>query len=168
MFKLQRQQVLDECIWEPGKGQLRYIEARTFGNSSKLIEHILCITFSMILLTLPNAPGTLTPDNYREGDLDDQDVKDWLQQRGRFHSPSNPLLGKEEGMIRLLICERRGFKTLGFGLSKSSLLAIEDEFGLPAEMLPLFKSHGGSYSHHFRPSASHGQNPEQLGKTAIT
>jgi hypothetical protein len=109
----------------------------------------------------------LTPDTYQEQDIGDEDVDDWLHQRGRFAPPSNPLLGKEEGSIRLLICERRGFHPLEFGLSKASLLAIEDKLGLPIEMLPLFKFNGGSHSYHFRPSA-HGQEPEQLGKAIIS
>jgi hypothetical protein len=39
MFDVQRQQVLDECQWLPGEGQLRYIETRTFANTGKLTQH---------------------------------------------------------------------------------------------------------------------------------
>ena len=119
----------------------------------------------METLTLVGTVGTLTPDTYRDGELSDEDVQDWLRQKGRFAPPSNPLLGNEEGGIRLLLCERRGFMPLRFGLSKSSLLAIESEFGLPSEMLPIFKFNGGGYSYRFLPEASRGQNPEQLGMT---
>jgi hypothetical protein len=122
---------------------------------------------SHLMLTLAFTVNTLTPDTYREGDLNDQDVEDWLHKRDRFAPPSNALLGKEEGSIRLLICERLGFHPLGFGLSKTSLLAIENEFGLPIEMLPMFKFNGGSYSCHFRPLVPHDQKPEQLGKADI-
>jgi hypothetical protein len=44
MFNLQRQKVLDECVWNPGEGQLRYIEARTFANTGELNEHSPRIT----------------------------------------------------------------------------------------------------------------------------
>jgi hypothetical protein len=110
----------------------------------------------------------LTPDTYQEGDLEDNDVDDWLHQRGRFAPPTNPLLGKEEGSIRLLICERLGFHPLEFGMSKASLLAIEDTFDLPIEMLPLFKFNGGGYSYQFRPLTSHNQDPEKLGEAIIS
>lgn len=110
----------------------------------------------------------MTSDTYQEEELGDEDVDDWLHQRGRFAPPSNALLGKEEGSIRLLVCERIGFHPLGFGLSKASLLAIEDKFGLPIEMLPLFKFNGGSHSYHFRPLGPHNQEPEQLGKATIS
>lgn len=36
--QLHRQKVLDECKWTPGEGQLRYIKARTFANTSNLTE----------------------------------------------------------------------------------------------------------------------------------
>lgn len=65
------------------------------------------------------------------------------------------------------MCERLGLHPLDFGLSKASLLAIENEFGLSIEMLPLFKFNGGGHSYHFRPSGLHDQKPEQLGKTNI-
>lgn len=112
--------------------------------------------------------NALTDDTYREGDLNDQDVDEWLHQRGRFAPPSNSLLGKEEGSIRLLMCERLGFHPLEFGLSKASLLAIEKEFDLPIDMLPLFKFNGGGHSYYFRPSTPHNQKPEQLGKANIS
>ncbi|PZD24856.1 hypothetical protein A1F96_08974 [Pyrenophora tritici-repentis] len=142
MFNLQRQKVLDESKWKPGEGQLRYIEARTFANTE----------------TAADAPPSKT---YRDGDLSDLDVDDWLHQRGRFFQPTDSRLGKEEGSIRLLICERVKFQPLHFGLSKASLLAIEDKFGLPIEMLPIFKFNGGGHSYYFCPSAR-GQNPEKL------
>ncbi|PVI00432.1 hypothetical protein DM02DRAFT_592717 [Periconia macrospinosa] len=140
MLRLQRQKVLDECKWEPENGQLRYIEARTFANTGR---------------------HAITSENYEEGDLSDEDIDDWLHQRGRFTRPTSRL-GKEEGSIRLLICERLGFHPLRFGLSKASFLAVENELGLPTEMLPLFKFNGGGHSYYFRPSASHDQIPEQL------
>ncbi|KAJ5031032.1 hypothetical protein J3E73DRAFT_222669 [Bipolaris maydis] len=140
MFNLQRQKVLDECVWKPGEGHLRYIEARTFANTV-------------------DAP---TSETFQEGDLSDLDVDDWLHQRGRFIRSTNSPKGKEEGNIRLLICERFGFQPLQFGLSKASLLAIEDKFGLPIEMLPLFKFNGGGHSYYFCGSTSHDQKPEQL------
>ncbi|USP82427.1 Notoamide biosynthesis cluster protein M' [Curvularia clavata] len=139
MFRLQRQTVLDKSIWAPANGQLRYIEAWSFENEN-----------------------TLTPDTYREGDLNDKDVLDWLRRTGRFAPPSDSRLGKEEGGIRLLLCELRSFMPLAFGLSKASLLAIESEFGLSGEMLPIFFFNGGGYSHHFVPLASRGQKPEKL------
>lgn len=43
MFNVHRQKVLDECKWTPGEGRLRYIEARTFTNTSKLTERSLQI-----------------------------------------------------------------------------------------------------------------------------
>lgn len=112
--------------------------------------------------------NALTPDTYQEGDLSDLDVDDWLHQRGHFVQPTDSCLGKEEGSIRLLICERFDFQPLGFGLSKASLLAMEKKFDLPIEMLPLFKFNGGGHSYYFRPSAPHGQTPEQLGKAKIS
>lgn len=117
----------------------------------------------MLILTI--AGNAVTPDNYREDELGDEDVDDWLHQRGRFAPPSNPLLGKEKGSIRLLICEQLGFHPLGFGLSKTSLLAVENKLGLPIEMLPLFKFNGGGFSYYFRPSSLRSQEPEHLGKT---
>jgi hypothetical protein len=60
------------------------------------------------------------------------------------------------------------FQPLHFGLSKASLLAIEDKYGLPIEMLPLFKFNGGGHSYYFRPSAPHDQKPEQLGKAKLS
>ena len=110
------------------------------------------------------AANAVTPDTYQEDELDDDDVGDWLHQRGRFAPPSDPLLGKEEGSIRLLICERLGFHPLGFGLSKTSLLAVEDKLGLPTDMLPLFKFNGGGHSCHFRYSGPHDKEPEHVGK----
>ena len=96
------------------------------------------------------------------------DVDDWLHQRGRFFRPAGSPLEKEEGSIRLLICERAGFQPLHFGLSKASLLAIEDKYSLPIEMLPFFKFNGGGHSYYFRPSASRDQKPEQLGKAKLS
>lgn len=113
------------------------------------------------------AEDAVTPDTYQEDDLGDEDVDDWLHQKGRFAPPSKPHLGKQEGSIRLLICERVRFHPLNFGLSKASFLAIEKEFGLPADMLPLFKFNGGSHSYHFRPLAPHDQKSEQLGEAMI-
>ncbi|KAF2112264.1 hypothetical protein BDV96DRAFT_525022 [Lophiotrema nucula] len=149
MFDWRRQKVLDECRWTPGVGRLRYIEARTFADTETAVNE-------------------LTSNTYQEGDLSDLDVDDWLHHRGRFVRPTDSRLRKEECSIRLLICERFGFHPLEFGLSKASLRAIEDEFGLPVEMLPFFKFNGGSHSYHFRPSAPHDQTPEQLGKPEVS
>jgi hypothetical protein len=60
------------------------------------------------------------------------------------------------------------FQPLHFGLSKASLLAIEDKYDLPIEMLPFFKFNGGGHSYYFRPSAPHDQKPEQLGKAKLS
>ncbi|KAF2678031.1 hypothetical protein K458DRAFT_377367 [Lentithecium fluviatile CBS 122367] len=138
MLRLQQQKVLEECKWTPGEGQLRYIEALIFPDRK-------------------NA----TPDNYQEGDLSDEDVIAWLRQTDRFVRPTDSRLGKEEGSIRLLICERFGFHPLEFGLSKKSWEAIVEELGEPTEMLPFFKFNGGGHSYCFRPSAPD-QTPEQL------
>lgn len=165
MFNLHRQKVLDECKWVPGKGQLRYIEAWSFSHTGTLIERNLCTSVPLLMLILIIVANAVTPDNYREDELNDEDVDDWLHQKGRFAPPSDPLLGKEEGSIRLLICERLGFHPLGFGLSKTSLLAVEDKLGLPTEMLPLFKFNGGGQSYYCRPSSLRDQEPGHLGKT---
>jgi hypothetical protein len=60
------------------------------------------------------------------------------------------------------------FQPLHFGLSKASLLAIEDKYDLPIEMLPFFKFNGGGHSYYFRPSGPHDQKPEQLGKAKLS
>jgi hypothetical protein len=117
---------------------------------------------------LETAVNASTNDTYREGDLSDLEVDDWLHQRGRFVRPTNSRLGKEEGSLKLLVCERVGFLPLKFGMSKASFLAVEKEYGLPTEMLPFFKFNGGGHSYYFRHMASHDSKPEQLGKFKLS
>jgi hypothetical protein len=108
--------------------------------------------------------NAVTHNTFREGNTSDLEVDDWLHQRGRFTWPIDSGLGTEDSSIRLFVCERLKFQPLEFGLSKASLLAIEKEFGLPIEMLPIFNLNGGGYSYHFRPSVACSGEREQLGK----
>ena len=93
-------------------------------------------------------------------------------QQGNFAKSSNSRLGKEEGGIRLLIYERFGFPPLEFATSrvwlKQSLFAgHRKKFGLPIDMLPMFKSNGGGFSHRILRLDPGDPKPEQLGKANI-
>ncbi|KAI0395137.1 hypothetical protein F5Y17DRAFT_457340 [Xylariaceae sp. FL0594] len=76
-------------------------------------------------------------DGHREGRIGDKDVADWLYRRDRFGSPS------PGPSIRLLFCDRVGWKPLGFALSVESYLALEDVFGLGDQVLSLISKNAG-------------------------
>ncbi|KFY40244.1 hypothetical protein V494_03599 [Pseudogymnoascus sp. VKM F-4513 (FW-928)] len=131
MFGLQRQKVLDESLWEPRDQLLAYTDTWSYPGSQ-----------------------IATHDCYRQGFLADAEVNEWLYQRGRFTQPNHAHLGKSNGAIRLLICERLGWRPLGFAMSDKSFLALEKAFGLPTGTLPLLGQNRGEHSCQFKLSAT--------------
>jgi len=105
----------------------------------------------------------ISPDNYRHGYLQDSEVDDWLCQRGRFEQPIQSQLGKEHGSIRLLICERLGWRPLGFAMSKRSFLAVEKAFQLPIGTIPTLNENGGRQSCQFKFPVPGSQVAESVG-----
>jgi hypothetical protein len=87
--------------------------------------------------------------NYREGDLRDGQVNDWLEHKGDFGLHHDGKGGVLNGGIRLLICERLNFTPLGFRMSQSSFLAVERAFGLPDDTLAVLSSNAGEHSARF-------------------
>ena len=90
----------------------------------------------------------ITRDNYRRGYLEDYEVEDWLSQKGPFAPPHAQSFGDASATIRILICERLGWKPLGFAMSKDSFLAVEKAFSLPAESLPTLANDEGVHTFH--------------------
>jgi hypothetical protein len=103
-------------------------------------------------------------DNYREGDLRDDQVNDWLRNKGQFEYSDKAHLGSLNGGIRLLICERLGYKPLGFAMSQSSFLAIEEAFRLPSETLAVLNSNAGEHSAEFNFPLNQAGAPDTVGK----
>ncbi|OBT65658.1 hypothetical protein VE03_05529 [Pseudogymnoascus sp. 23342-1-I1] len=132
MFGLQRQKVLDESRWKPRDQLLAYTEAWSY----------------------PSPQIVATHDCYQQGFLTDPEVDEWLYQRGKFTQPNHAQLGKSNGAIRLLICERLGWRPLGFAMNKRSFLAVEKAFGLPTGTLPLLDQNRGEHSCQFKLSAA--------------
>ncbi|KAI1122366.1 hypothetical protein F5Y10DRAFT_254195 [Nemania abortiva] len=73
------------------------------------------------------------------GYLYDHELEDWLHQRDKFGSGLVPT-------IRLLFCDRIGWKPLGFAMSGSSYIALEEGFGLGHQVLPLLSKNPGQHS----------------------
>ncbi|KAK0725499.1 hypothetical protein B0H67DRAFT_598733 [Lasiosphaeris hirsuta] len=125
MFEAERQRILDSCTrWIPNDGQLGYIETWSYGDSHATAS-----------------------SHFRKGSLRDSQMNDWLQQKGEFAIPHTHDLDDATGSIRLLLCERLGWRPPGFSMSRRSFLSMEALFDLPPEALPVMtKDAGGEYS----------------------
>lgn len=53
----------------------------------------------VLMLILAIAENELTPVTFKEGDLDDQNLDDWLDQRGCFTPPSDSTLEVQESSV---------------------------------------------------------------------
>ncbi|KAI3323571.1 hypothetical protein HD806DRAFT_497218 [Xylariaceae sp. AK1471] len=116
MFKLQSQRIFEDSVWDPSGGSLAYLEAWERGESNERPSPKL-----------------------REGYVDDHEMEEWLYQRGIFQSQYMP-------SVRLLFCDRVGWKPLGFAMSSPSYIKMEEVFGLGDQVLPLFSNNGGQKS----------------------
>ena len=79
--------------------------------------------------------------------------------------PINTQLGKPDGGIRLLICERPGWQPLGFAMSQSSFLAVERAFQLPIRTLLTLNSNSGEHSCQLKFSPDDSEVAESVGKS---
>ncbi|KAJ8133190.1 hypothetical protein O1611_g430 [Lasiodiplodia mahajangana] len=73
-----------------------------------------------------------------QGYLYDHEVEDWVHQHNKFESGVVPT-------IRLIFCDRIGWKPLGFAMSGSSYITLEEEFGLGHQVLPLLSKNAGQH-----------------------
>ncbi|KAK0637135.1 hypothetical protein B0T17DRAFT_99160 [Bombardia bombarda] len=116
MFATEREELLESCFWIPRDRKLGYVD-----------------TWSC-----DGADTSVDSTNYRQGYLQDGEVDDWLHQKGRFVAPTRTHREAQAARsIRLLMCERVGWKPVAFAMSEPSFLLIETEFGLPPETLPI-------------------------------
>jgi len=74
-------------------------------------------------------------------------VKNWLYETGKFSKSGSLPVGKPEGAVRMVICERTRWPKLGFAMSRASFLAIEAALGLGSEALMILSRHNGQYYH---------------------
>jgi hypothetical protein len=147
MFEAERQHVLDKGDWGPDDGRLGYMEVWSRGTE-----------------------GGVTGINHRTGFMTDGEVQAWLHLRGRFASEESKQLAAAPTSLRLVLCERYGWKPLGFYMSRESYLAIEEAFDLPAEVLPVLNTDGGCEHFNLRSwsaSGGHGQQPQSVGKRTL-
>jgi hypothetical protein len=79
--------------------------------------------------------------------LRDDEVVDWLNDGASFRKSQEEIRSDRFlGGIRLLICERIGFRPMGFAMSERSFLAVEKAFGLPDGALAVLNSNAGEHS----------------------
>ena len=79
--------------------------------------------------------------------------------------PNNNQLRKADGAIRLLICERLGWRPLGFAMSQSSFLAVETAFQLPIGTLQTLDISSGEHSCQFKFPPTDSKVAESVGKS---
>jgi hypothetical protein len=89
--------------------------------------------------------------HYRRGFLIDNEVDDWIHQRGNFAAPTYSAISKNHSgelcYIRLLMCERIGWWPPTFTMSQNSFTGMEREFALSRATLPLLcRDSGLEYS----------------------
>lgn len=83
----------------------------------------------------------------RSGRLNDDDVEDWLHQRGKFAPPPPPSRDATlVGGIRLIISEQEYYRPPSYSLSQTSYLRIEEHFHLPQQTLVALSSEDGACS----------------------
>ncbi|KAK0713442.1 hypothetical protein B0T26DRAFT_753549 [Lasiosphaeria miniovina] len=126
MLGVDRQHILDSSDWisTDNEHPVRYIEA---WRHAEPVE------------------GDETAGLMAQGELQDAEANDWLVQTGSFAKRDSKEIGSPKEATRLVICERYGWKPLGFEMSQDSFLAIESSFRLPPETLSILNSDGGQY-----------------------
>lgn len=82
------------------------------------------------------------------GPLEDFEVDDWLRQRGKF-SPAGRQ-SRPRAQVRVLLCERLGFRPLEFAMSRKSFLSVEHAIGLPSVSLPILEGNTGTQHAHLK------------------
>ncbi|KAK1463515.1 hypothetical protein CMEL01_13584 [Colletotrichum melonis] len=82
------------------------------------------------------------------GPLEDFEVDDWLRQRGKF-SPAGRQ-SRPRAQVRILLCERLGFRPLDFAMSRKSFLSVEHVIGLPSVSLPILEGNTGTQHAHLK------------------
>ncbi|KAI1820276.1 hypothetical protein F4861DRAFT_543120 [Xylaria intraflava] len=105
-----------------------------------------------IEVSSPPKCGANDPDaiasSCRHGTLVDNEVLDWVLQRGRYLSRLNQDTGNEsQARIRLLVLERSYYQPPSFDIRKATYLAIEKHFALPEDTLLTLSSEGGMSTH---------------------
>ncbi|KAK3376343.1 hypothetical protein B0T24DRAFT_525754 [Lasiosphaeria ovina] len=121
MLGVDRQHILDSSDWIPTDNEhpVGYIEA---WRHAEPVEGLMA-----------------------QGELQDAEVNDWLVQTGSFAKHNSKEIGSPKAATRLVICERYGWKPLGFEMSQNSFLAIESSFRLPPQTLSMLNSNSGQY-----------------------
>ncbi|KAI3558419.1 hypothetical protein CABS03_02421 [Colletotrichum abscissum] len=82
------------------------------------------------------------------GPLEDFEVDDWLRQRGKF-SPAGRQ-SRPRAQVRILLCERLGFRPLEFAMSRKSFVSVEHVIGLPSVSLPILEGNAGTQHAHLK------------------
>ncbi len=79
--------------------------------------------------------------------LTDDDVENWLEQRGRYAPPSPPSTNAQLvwGLL-LIISEQEYYRPPSYSFSQESFLRIEQEFNLPQLTLIALSSEQGACS----------------------
>ncbi|KAF2189855.1 hypothetical protein K469DRAFT_762544 [Zopfia rhizophila CBS 207.26] len=91
-----------------------------------------------------NLKGSVPADNSRYGRLDDFDIEEWLQQKGKYSPPEPPNHdARLVGGIRLIISERVSYHPPSLSMSRESYLRIEEEFHLPPVSLLALSNESG-------------------------
>ncbi|KAI0162328.1 hypothetical protein GGR57DRAFT_489996 [Xylariaceae sp. FL1272] len=116
MFRLQSQRVYEGSKWYPDGGGLAFLETPGDYREDELASHELL-----------------------RGYLYDDDVEEWVQLNTKLGSRSPPA-------IRILFCDRVGWKPFGFAISSKSYCIIEEHFGFGSQVLPLLSSNAGQHS----------------------
>ncbi|EXF83649.1 hypothetical protein CFIO01_00791 [Colletotrichum fioriniae PJ7] len=82
------------------------------------------------------------------GPLEDFEVDEWLRQQGKFSSAGRH--PRPMAQVRILLCERLGFRPLQFAMSRESFLSVERAIGLPSVSLPILNGNTGTQHAHLK------------------
>ncbi|KAE8307786.1 hypothetical protein BDV41DRAFT_582053 [Aspergillus transmontanensis] len=121
MFNFHKHEIEKNIEWNPTGFQ--FIEAWSFPNVNEV-----------------------TSWNFRHGCLESSQLKEWLQQRGKFSTPSYPLSEQPNGGIRLLICNYTLFEHVSLGMSSEEYKLVEAGLALHPATLSALEVNGGMFS----------------------
>lgn len=102
--------------------------------------------------------------NHYHETLKDEEVADWLGQKGRFALLDESVLGQAEGVMRLIMCERLGYHPVSYAMSRDAFIALEEAFHLSPATLHIINSNNGMYVRNFTYSNSECTRPERISK----
>lgn len=88
---------------------------------------------------------------------------DWLHERGRFAGIRQHGSTPRTPRIRLLMCERIGWRPLGFAMSRESYSAVEEAFGFSSETIPILDQNNGQQYCDMRFDST-GNNLDSIGE----